>query len=222
MSSPAHHAVHWPTNSESFIINTVTTIPSDIHVDPPPGYPHDVQWVLHALWALQDIQALLWCIVRKRYLPGPLLDLSSDHKLDLPTYTFVNWNLPSRAAFYAAEMIWTNLIYAQPSMAAHHLCTMLLFYRIRAEPECVSVVAVLPFVLHVIPWMRFLDSNATKAAMGVYNAVFFICCTMVVVIGLRCGGGNKAAITNKVPLAGILVVLCNLWTYLCHSAHITE
>ncbi|KAI9100364.1 hypothetical protein DFS34DRAFT_614373 [Phlyctochytrium arcticum] len=172
--------------------------------DPGGGFSSDTHRLFNSIWALHDITVLWWCIRNKRIIPAPL-PIHRSKQVDL----FITWNIGGRALFYSGELFATDLAWKSPFMAAHHICTLMMFYCMRSEPQFLSTISILPFVMHITHWL--LPPEWMTTAMMIYNCLFLVACTIVYFLKSR-----KLApvpISNAVPFTGMAVVLCNLGTY---------
>ena len=165
-------------------------------------YDH-INVYLNRLWILQIIVCLLFCIRNKKYFPSS--HLKSSFFIKQIYFYFITSSI-----IYLTEIILTNVLVSMFERFMHHLIAIFIFVSVMIEPQILSVIFLLPFLIHSIYWL-ITDWNNSEIVLFIYNLDILVNLTIMV---LKTYNKKVKYYSFRVPLFAILLYNINLLGYL--------
>ncbi|KAI9007276.1 hypothetical protein BC832DRAFT_441131 [Gaertneriomyces semiglobifer] len=173
-------------------------------VTPDPMLPAEIHRTLNVAFFYQCSIALLYCLWTRRILP-------TDRRHPTVKSIFLEqfrWMLVLHGAFYAVEMVVTDMLGGGTPMAVHHLVAVVIFTTIAVEPHGICTVSLLPFLLHSYFWVY--STGASFFLLTLYNWSLLLAGTVGVVLRAI---QQPPVITWRIPAATLLEAGVNYFTY---------
>jgi hypothetical protein len=155
------------------------------------------------LWIIQIIICLLCCIRRKHYFPSS--NLRTDFSIR-QIYVYFT----TSSFIYLTEMALTNILFTMFDRFMHHLIAIMIFCSVMVEPQVLSVVFLVPFLIHSIYWL-ITDWYYSDIILFIYNLDILIHLAIMI---MKTYNRKVKFYSYRVPLYAALLYNINLLGYL--------
>ncbi|KAJ3329108.1 hypothetical protein HDU76_008653 [Blyttiomyces sp. JEL0837] len=169
------------------------------------------QVVLQRIFLIQIIIANIYCIRAGRWVPSSAPYSVANKKTGNVPWPVRQFHvmLGIQSAFYIVEMMFSGMFVKFSTMAIHHIVAMVIFSSIVMEPNCISFIALGPFIVHAIYW----SLNTWDNRILMFYNLFLLACGMIGLYNNILLGPKHRPISNFQPLMAICLAWTNFITY---------
>ena len=160
-----------------------------------------------SIWIYQIATCLIYCLIKRRYLPPPQNTKTSFMIKQL------NFYFLSEILIYALEMAYSTIATTMFERFLHHICAILLFTATMLELNMICVFFLVPTFIHSAYWSLIRNGSFSQdivySVLMVYNGCLFVSASVI----LKYSYCKSQVISVRVPFFCTLLFHVNVMSH---------